>query len=161
MPKSSRKADEEPLTDAPDVETASSAGPASAQPTTKSIPIKELSTGSRYDITDDDLNNSAVAKVLVRMFMSDMRRLRTDIDVLKEYREQYHAANEALLVALEKIRGMRESVGVSNILFAFGGAAIGLAFAQTTASHAVGAVGLAIVFFASGSLKPWDSWKKR
>ena len=149
-PRRKSRPDEEPVQDQANV---------TPIPATKLV--RELLTGTRYDISEEDLNNSAVAKVLARMFMSEIKRCKTEIEELREYKERFHTANEDLLVANEHVRGLNEFVGISSILFAFGGAAIGLAFTQTSVIYALGCIAVAMICFGTGVLKPWGSVKKK
>lgn len=115
MSKKARKLDEEPpISDLPGSDLAGS-------PKTQYSGIKD-------DITEADLEDNKVAKVVARTLLGRMKECQKEISELKGFKDKYHEKNQESAVLQERMYGLEESVSVRSLLFTLGGIFGGLAF---------------------------------
>ncbi|MDO8407787.1 MAG: hypothetical protein Q7S95_00935 [bacterium] len=96
---------------------------------------KSLYSGIKDGITELDLDNHDVAKVVARTLLNETRLSRTEIAELKSFKDRFYEATQLAAVLTERIKGLNESITIRSFFFTIGGVAGGLMFNPDLASY--------------------------
>ena len=110
-------------------------------------PLKGRYSGIKDDISERDLDNHAVAKVVARNLLGENKELRREITDLKNFKDQYYNKKEETAVLTGQLKSIKESTGVKQLLHTIGGAIIGLLFVPNLEIYMVGLILTAAVCF--------------
>ncbi|MFH1162367.1 MAG: hypothetical protein V1696_03815 [Candidatus Jorgensenbacteria bacterium] len=109
--------------------------------------------GIKDEITEEDLENNKVAKVVARTLLGDTKRYQSEIAGLKPFKDKFYQKSEESAVLKERLLGLGESIGVRNLLFTVGGLLGGLFFTPDLLQYRWG---IALLCLASFVLAMWN-----
>lgn len=120
----------------------------------KSIKKNQFS-GIKDSISDKDLENHSVAKIVAKTLLGEVKKCESEIGELETFRDRFHESNLNAAVLSEKLGGMESATTVRSLLYSLGGIFGGLLFnSGLTVTQQIGFAVLCVVCFLVATLNP-------